>query len=87
MKVLAVIALFALALVFLLAPVHFLITRGWGRRRGAWYWLLWAGLAVDTGFGHSWLLCISPKVRPLSQSRERGLIVHFWEGEPLLIVF
>lgn len=31
MKVLAVIALFALALVFLLAPVHFLISRALGR--------------------------------------------------------
>lgn len=44
MKVLAVIALFALALVFLLAPVHFLISRGWGRRRGAWYWALMVAL-------------------------------------------
>lgn len=50
MKVLAVIALFALALVLLLAPVHFLISRGWGLRRGAWYWMLWAGLAVNTGY-------------------------------------
>lgn len=49
MKVLAVIALFALALGFLLAPVHFLISRGWGRRYGAWYWMLWATLAVCTG--------------------------------------
>jgi hypothetical protein len=56
MKVLAVIALFALALVFLLAPLHFLITRGWGRRRGAWYWLLWSGLAVDTGY---WALMVA----------------------------
>lgn len=31
MKVLAVIALFVLALAFLLAPVHLLITRGWAR--------------------------------------------------------
>lgn len=50
MKVLAVIGLFVLALVFLLAPVHFLISRGWGRRYGAWYWLLWSGLAVNTGY-------------------------------------
>ncbi len=50
MKVLAVIGLSVLALGFLLAPVHFLITRGWGRRYGAWYWVLWAGLAVDTGY-------------------------------------
>ena len=50
MKVLAVIALFALALVFLLAPYYFALTRGWGRRRGAWYWLLWSGLAVNTGY-------------------------------------
>lgn len=50
MKVLVVIGLSVLALVFLLAPVHFLISRGWGRRRGAWYWLLWPVLAVDTGY-------------------------------------
>jgi hypothetical protein len=50
MKGLAVIALFALALVFLLAPVHFLISRGWGRRHGAWYWMSRAGLAVNTGY-------------------------------------
>lgn len=49
MKALAVIALCVLALGFLLAPVHLLITRGWGRRRGAWYWMLWATLAVCTG--------------------------------------
>lgn len=50
MKVLVVLGLSVLALVFLLAPVHFLISRGWGRRRGAWYWLLWPVLAVDTGY-------------------------------------
>ena len=50
MKVLVVIGLSVLALVVLLAPVHFLISRGWGRRRGAWYWLLWPVLAVDTGY-------------------------------------
>lgn len=37
MKVLAVIGLAVLA-------------RGWGLRRGAWYWLLWPVLAVDTGY-------------------------------------
>ena len=50
MKVLVVLGLSVLALVFLLAPVHFLISRGWGRRRGAWYWLLWPVLTVDTGY-------------------------------------
>lgn len=50
MKVLAVIALFALALAFLIAPYYFAFTREWGLRRGAWYWLLWAGLAVNTGY-------------------------------------
>lgn len=50
MKVLVVIGLSVLALAFLVAPVHFLITRGWGLRRGAWYWLLWPVLAVDTGY-------------------------------------
>ncbi len=49
MKVLVVIGLSVLALAFLVAPVHFLITRGWGRRFGAWYWLAWATLAVCTG--------------------------------------
>lgn len=47
MKVLVVIGLSVLALAFLVAPVHFLITRGWGRRFGAWYWLAWATLAVQ----------------------------------------
>lgn len=56
MKVLVVIGLSVLALVFLLAPVHFLITRGWGLRRGAWYWLLWSSLAVDTGY---WALMVA----------------------------
>lgn len=50
MKVLVVIGLSVLALVFLLAPVHFLISRGWGRRFGSWYWHLWASLAVMTGY-------------------------------------
>lgn len=50
MKVLVVIGLSVLALVFLLAPVHFLISRGWGRRFGSWYWHLWAALAVMTGY-------------------------------------
>lgn len=50
MKVLAVIGLSVLALAFLIAPVHLLITRGWGRRFGSWYWPLWAGLAVMTGY-------------------------------------
>lgn len=50
MKVLVVIGLFALALVFLLAPWYFVLARGWGLRRGAWYWLLWPFLAVDTGY-------------------------------------
>jgi hypothetical protein len=50
MKVLAVIGLSVLALTFLLAPPYLLFARGWGLRRGAWYWLLWAGLAVDTGY-------------------------------------
>lgn len=49
MKIVAVIALCVLALGFLLAPVHLLITRGWGRRFGSWYWLAWATLAVCTG--------------------------------------
>lgn len=40
MKVLAVIGLSVLALVFLIAPWHFVSTRGWGRRYGAWYWVL-----------------------------------------------
>ena len=35
MKVLVVIGPSVLALAFLVAPVHFLITRGWGLRRGA----------------------------------------------------
>lgn len=50
MKIVAVIVLCVLALGFLLAPVHFLISRGWGRRFGAWYWHLWAALAVMTGY-------------------------------------
>ena len=50
MKVLAVIGLFVLALGFLLVPLYLLLDRGWGRRYGAWYWVLWAGLAVDTGY-------------------------------------
>lgn len=50
MKIVAVIALSVLALAFLIAPVHLLITREWGRGYGAWYWMLWAGLAVDTGY-------------------------------------
>ena len=56
MKVLVVIGLSVLALAFLIAPVHLLITREWGRRRGAWYWLLWSGLAVDTGY---WALMVA----------------------------
>ena len=47
MKVLAVIALFALALVFLLAPVHFPSPVGGGGGAGP-------------GIGRSWLPCISP---------------------------
>ena len=42
MKVLVVIGLFALALVFLLAPWYFALARGWGRRYGIWYWMLLA---------------------------------------------
>ena len=49
MKVLVVIGLSVLALVFLLAPWHFVSTRGWGRR-GSWYWHLWVGLAVLAGY-------------------------------------
>lgn len=50
MKVLAVIGLSVLALAFLLVPLYLLLDRGWGLRRGAWYWLLWPFLAVDTGY-------------------------------------
>ncbi len=50
MKVLVVLGLSVLALAFLIAPVHLLITRGWGRRFGSWYWHLWAALAVMTGY-------------------------------------
>ena len=50
MKVLAVIALSILALAFLIAPWYFALARGWGRRYGIWYWMLWAVLAVDTGY-------------------------------------
>lgn len=56
MKVLVVIGLFVLALVFLLAPWYFVLARGWGLRRGAWYWLLWPFLAVDTGY---WALMVA----------------------------
>lgn len=49
MKVLVVIGLSVLALGFLLAPPYLLFARGWGLRRGAWYWLAWATLAVCTG--------------------------------------
>lgn len=42
MKFLVVIGLSVLALAFLIAPVHLLISRGWGRRFGSWYWHLWA---------------------------------------------
>lgn len=50
MKVLVVIGLSVLALAFLIAPVHLLITCGWGRRFRSWYWHLWASLAVMTGY-------------------------------------
>lgn len=50
MKVLVVIGLSVLALAFLIAPYYFALTREWGRRFGAWYWLLWPFLAVDTGY-------------------------------------
>lgn len=49
MKVLAVVGLSFLALVFLIAPYYFLLARGWGRRRGSWYWLAWSTAAVCTG--------------------------------------
>ena len=53
MKVLAVIGLSVLALVFLIAPWHFVSTRGWGRR-GSWYWHLWVGLAAPIRRAIAW---------------------------------
>lgn len=67
MKVLAVIGLSVLALVFLIAPWHFVSTRGWGRR-GSWYWHLWVGLAAP----------IRKKNKPLSRVCEWGAYF-FWE--------
>lgn len=49
MKVLVVIGLSVLALAFFIAPWHFALTRGWGRS-GSWYWHLWVGLAMITGY-------------------------------------
>lgn len=49
MKVLAVVGLSFLALAFLIAPYYFVLARGWGLRRGSWYWYLWVTLAVCTG--------------------------------------